>query len=163
MGIRHMVYERKQSMCRNIQLQGKKVFNSGLEWTHASFTSNFWYFVSLFLLLSTTGTQHQQERDCIWLWWTKTQTTHQYVFWIKTQRIWFKVMEWRMEVGRALWVGSHEQLWKNVARGQPTGWHLWSTRHCLDFLGSKLASSVSLFRVHRLRFEIGNFFKINPE
>lgn len=94
----------------------QKIFTSGLERTCVSFIFHFWHFVSLFLFLSTTGAKHQQERDCVWLWWTKTQTTDQYVFWIKTQRIRFKVMEWRMEVGRALWVGSHKELWKIVAR-----------------------------------------------
>ena len=126
----------------------KNLQKSGLEWTYASFSRFIFDILSLFFLfLSTTEAKHQQERDCVWLWWTKTQTTDQYVFWIKTQRIRFKVMEWRMEVGRALWVGSHEELWKIVTRGQPSGWHLWSARHGLYFLGSKVASSLSLFRV----------------
>lgn len=125
---------------------GQKIFKSGLEWTHASFSCFIFDILSLFFLfLSTTGAKHQQERDCVWLWWTKTQTTDQYVFWIKTRRIKFKVMEWRMEVGRALRVGRLKELWKIVARGQPTGWHLWSTRHCLYFLGSNIASSLCLF------------------
>lgn len=126
--------------------------------TWVFFTFHFWHFVCLFLFLSTTGAKHQQERDCVWLWWTKTQTTDQFVFWIKTQRIRFKVMEWRMEVGRALWVGSHKELWKIVTRGQPTGWHLWSASHCLYFLGSKVASSLSLFRACLLKHELGTIY-----
>lgn len=136
----------------------QKIFKSGLEWTYASFSHFIFDILSLFFLfLSTTGAKHQQERDCVWLWWTKTQTTDQYVFWIKTQRIRFKVMEWRMEVGRALRVGRRKELWKIVARGQPTGWHLWSTRHCFYFLGSKVASSLSLFRVSLLKLDLANF------
>lgn len=87
----------------------------------------------------------------------KTQTTDRSVFWIKTQRIRFKVMEWRMEVGRALRVGSRKELWKIVARGRPTRWHLRSANHCLYFLRSKVASSLSLFGVRLPKLELGCF------
>lgn len=168
MGIRHAVCKRKQQreccMCSNLQLQDLFLRNwteNLQKWLRVNICVfcpfHFWHFVSLFLFLSTTGAKHQQERDCVWLWWTKTQTTDQYVFWIKTQRIRFKVMEWRMEVGRALWVGSHKELWKIVTRGQPTGGHLWSASHCLYFLRSKVVSSLSLFRVCLLKPELGKF------
>lgn len=66
---------------------------------------------------------------------------------VLNQRIWFKVMEWGLEVGRALWLGSHRELWKTVTRRQPNTWHPWSANHCLNFLASKATSFLSLFGV----------------
>lgn len=69
----------------------------------------------------------------------------------------FKVMESGMEVGRALWVGSHGALWKVVTRGQPTGWHPWSASHCLCFRSSKVASFLSVFGGCLLKHGLGYF------
>lgn len=75
---------------------------------------------------------------------------------VLNQRMWIKVMELGMEVGRALRVGSHWQLWKTVTRGQPSTWHLWSANHCPNFLGSKAASFLSLFAVTLLKFNLAS-------
>lgn len=75
---------------------------------------------------------------------------------VLNRRFWIKVMELGMEVGRTLWVGSHWKLWKTVTRGQPSTWHLWSANHCPNFLGSKAASFLSLFRVTLLKFDLAS-------
>lgn len=75
---------------------------------------------------------------------------------VLNQRLWIKVMELGMEVGRALWVGSYWELWKTVTRGQPSTWHLWSANHCPNFLGSKAASFLSLFGVTLLKFDLAS-------
>lgn len=108
----------------------------------------------LFLLLPNTAGKTPMGEDCVWLWWTKSLTNMCFESLFKGT---FQVMELGMEVGGALWVGSHAALWKVVTRGQPTGWHPWSASHCLCFRSSKPASFLSLFGERLLKRGLGYF------
>lgn len=119
--------------------------------SHLDFILDIWTF---FCYCPTRQEKRPWERDCVWLWWTKTLTNMCFESRFKGT---FKVMELGMEVGRALWVGSHGALWKVVTRGQPTGWHPWSASHCLCFRSSKVASFLSLFGVCLLKRGLGYF------
>lgn len=144
-----------------LQETEQKIFISGLGVNIRVFFFFFFFFEFHFLTFSCSCLplgQNTSRRGIVFdCGGPKTQTTDRSVFWIKTQRIRFKVMEWRMEVGRALRVGSRKELWKIVARGRPTRWHLRSANHCLYFLRSKVASSLSLFGVRLPKLELGCF------
>lgn len=109
-----------------------------------SYTTLDWMYIFAFRCPTGTG-RRLHAVDLNWSHWPLR---------VLNQRIWFKVMELGLEVGRALWLGGHWELWKTVTRGQPNAWHLWSANHCPNFLASKAASFLSLFGGTLLEFDL---------